>query len=373
VRNRAASPTVLAVVVGAILVAVGLATAVLVTRPSSGSPTPETTPPLTGAYATANPPGASIGIEPAICALEQQPGPADPVPQAGGDLMDVADLGNGRWRLCLAGPEVLVVEGSAQCTWTDDRSAVIEIVGLPLDDGSGSKVDGGVSLDPAGVYLGLTSQAGDILSFDGADRPQQIDAAADGRTGAANFALGSVVDPEHPPSVIPADRTGTLRWSCGKPPGPRPGRATGRVDLTLDDPVAGTWHVAATCRWVTTPTGGRMWHVETDPSAIRRDGVMLGIAVEVDPSKPERSEPSLWVDIGSAGDFYGTTDRPTVVRQARNGSSGLLRFRHLTISPGSDVRIADDIRDVSGEVSWVCLPPAAAGPEVGQQPSGDLP
>jgi hypothetical protein len=373
VRNRAASPTVLAVVVGAILVAVGLATAVLVTRPSSGSPTPETTPPLTGAYATANPPGASIGIEPAICALEQQPGPADPVPQAGGDLMDVADLGNGRWRLCLAGPEVLVVEGSAQCTWTDDRSAVIEIVGLPLDDGSGSKVDGGVSLDPAGVYLGLTSQAGDILSFDGADRPQQIDAAADGRTGAANFALGSVVDPEHPPAVIPADRTGTLRWRCGKPPGPRPGRATGRVDLSLDDPVAGTWHVAATCSWVTTAAGARMRHVETDPSVIRRDGVMLGIAVEVDSSKPERSEPSLWVDIGSAGDFYGPTDRPTVVRQARNGSSGLLLFRHLAISPGSDVRIADDIRDVSGEVSWICLPPAAAGPEVVQQPSGDPP
>jgi hypothetical protein len=284
--------------------------------------------------------------------------------------MDVADLGNGRWRLCVAEPAVLVVEGSATCTWTDDRSGVIEIVGLPLDDGAGSKVDGGVALDQRDVYLGFTSEAGDVVSFEGGDQPSQIDAAADGRSGAARFALVAVVDPEHPPSVVPAGRTGTLRWSCGNPPGPRPGRSTGRVDLRLDDPVAGTWHVAATCRWVSTAAGGQLQHVETDPGAIPREGVKIGIGVEVDASKPDRSEPSLWVDIGTAADVYLATEPPIVVRQAPNGSSGLLRFRHLTISPDSDVRISGDIRDVSGDVSWVCAPPAVPGPDIGPGGSG---
>jgi len=362
VRHRSPTPIVIAVAIGAILVAGGVATVVIVGRPSESQPIPlAPTPPLTGESTVTAPPAASSAIDPATCALQQQPGPADPAP-VGGDLMDVADEGSGRWRLCLTEPDALVVEGSAQCTWTPDRSAVRAIAGLPLKDRGGAMVDGGVSLDPVDVYLGLTSQAGDVLSFEDTTGRQHFDAAADGGSGAVDFALQAVVDPEHPPSVGPADRTGTMRWACGKAPPPRPGRSTGSVDLSLDDPVAGSWHVTGICSWVTTPTGARMQHVETDPSGIQRKAVKIGIAVDVDVSRPDQSAPSLWVDTGASADVYEATDPSLAIRQAGNGSSGLLRFRRLTISPDSDVRIEGDIREVSGAVGWTCLPPATPGP-----------
>jgi hypothetical protein len=356
--------------VGAILVTTGLTAVVLLGRPSpSPSPTPSGP---SQSELTPDPTVGPVAIDPATCAIRKQPGPDDRVPKGGGDAIDVADLGNGRWRLCQTEPAAIVVEGSAWCTWNDDRTAVREVVGLPLDDGNAEKVDGGVSLDQARVYLGLTSSTGDVLGFEGGQGRQQIDAATDGRAGAALFRLAAVTDPEHPPAVRPADRVGSMRWACGDPPPPRPGRATGRVTLRLDDPVAGEWHVPGSCNWVTTPKGARLGRVETNPPAIQRDGAKLAIIVGPSLENPDQAEVSLWVDRGTDGDFYQSGDGSIAVRQDRDGHSGLLRIRHLTIDPSSPARIAPGVTDVSGVVSWTCPPPAVPGPPDEPVPPGEV-
>jgi hypothetical protein len=372
VRSPSFSPTTLAVVTGAVLITAGLTAVVLLGRPSpSPSPSPSGPP---QAEMTPDPTVEPVSIDPTTCALEKQPGPDDRVPKGGGDAIDVADLGNGRWRLCQTGPVVIVVEGSAWCTWTDDRTAVREVVGLPVDDGNLEKVDGGVTLDANStkVYLGLTSSTGDVLGFEGGEGREQVDAAADGRAGAALFHLAAVTDPEHPPAIRPADRVGSMRWACGDPPPPRPGRATGRVTLRLDDPVGAAWQVAGMCNWVTTPTGARLQRVESNPPAIQRDGAKLAIIVGPDLEDPDRAEVSLWVDRGTDGDFYQTTDGSVAVRQAHDGASGLIRIRHLTIDPSSPARIAPDVTDVSGVVAWSCPPPAVAGPADEPVPPGEV-
>ncbi|MBA2381202.1 MAG: hypothetical protein H0V73_03745 [Chloroflexi bacterium] len=62
-----------------------------------------------------------------------------------------------------------------------------------------------------------------------------------------------------------------------------------------------------------------------------------------------------------------------VVRQARDGSTGLVRLRHLAINPGSEVRISDDVTDVSGVVSWSCPPPPVPGPLDDRHAAGNEP
>ena len=89
---------------------------------------------------------AGRGIaHPAACSIKTPPGPDDRVPGPG--EMDVSDLGNGRWRLCLDEPVAFVVEGSAWCTWDEGRTFVREVAGLPIAVGEGATIDGGVAID----------------------------------------------------------------------------------------------------------------------------------------------------------------------------------------------------------------------------------
>ena len=80
------------------------------------------------------------------------PGADDKVPGPG--EIDTTDLGNGRWRLCLAEPVPLVAEGSAWCTWNEDRTEFAKRSACrSRPAGAGSTVDGGFALDRGVVYL----------------------------------------------------------------------------------------------------------------------------------------------------------------------------------------------------------------------------
>jgi hypothetical protein len=139
--------------------------------------------------------------------------------------MDVADLGAGRWRLCLSEPVVLTVEGPAWCTWSDDRTAVREISGLPAGIGGGdSTVDGGIALDRDEVYVSSTD-GGTVSSWEGSPSEPAPAAGDATRLGTTTFRIPAVVDEENPPAVRPPEAAGVISWQCGDAPPPRTGRA----------------------------------------------------------------------------------------------------------------------------------------------------
>jgi hypothetical protein len=143
------------------------------------------------------------------------------------------------------------------------------------------------------------------------------------------------------------------------------------VDLRLDEPVGGAWRVAGTCSWFTTPTGRWLQRVETYPPAIQRAGARLAISIDPNRERPDEAQITLWVDPGTEGDFYQASEGTIVVRQARDGGSGLVRFRHLMVDPSSGVRISADVTDVSGVLSWTCPPPMAPGPSAPIEAAGE--
>ncbi|MBA2381181.1 MAG: hypothetical protein H0V73_03640, partial [Chloroflexi bacterium] len=193
-----------------LLVALGFVLAACNVVPSH-SPSPVST-------SDASPPVASaIAIDDSVCGLERQPGPADRAPGAGGDGVDLADRGGGRWRLCLENPVALVVEGPAWCTWNDQRTAVTETSGLPVAiEGGDGKMDGGLSLERGEVYLSRTGLAGDVAAWHGGPAGQLIQSSGDGSAGVARFRVAALADSERPPAVRPPDQVGTIRWACGE-------------------------------------------------------------------------------------------------------------------------------------------------------------
>jgi hypothetical protein len=319
--------------------------------------------PSAAAIGSDAPKPSNVAIDEAICRLEQPPAPpARPAP-ANGDHVDTADAGPGRWRICLSAPVAVEVEGPATCTWSDDRTTVRDISGVPLDDGSGMTIDGGIALlEKPSVVLSVSPNQVDVQSFDTSRGDLLLDSADAGRRGAAAVRLGLFVNSDQPPAIPAPDRVGTIRWACGAAPPNRPGRSTGQVTLRLDEPIGKVWQVPAMCNWTTTPAGARLTGVETHAPAIEYDGALVAILVGPNPGHPERVDLSLWVDRTTAGDFYRPAASQIVVRQARDGSTGLVRIRHLTIDETAEVRIADGVTDVSGIVSWTCPPPPVAGP-----------
>ena len=152
------------------------------------------------------------------CAIATPTGPDDKVPESG--EIDVADLGNGRWRLCLAEPVVFSVEGSAWCTWTGDRTQVREASGLPIPIGAvGSTVDGGIAVDRGEIYLS-SNDPRMISSWQGGPSDMSADVGDAGRSGTASFRIPALTDPEHPPAIPPPAAAGVLSWLCGNPPPP---------------------------------------------------------------------------------------------------------------------------------------------------------
>lgn len=198
-----------------------IAAAVLAVAVAIGCGTgPPTTPPdePSGSAAVAPP-----SVDAAACAVQTPPGPDDTVPEPG--EIDTTDLGNGRWRLCLAEPVVLEVEGSAWCTWNEERTEVREAAGLPVPTGgAGSTVDGGIALEQGVVYL-ASNDPRMISSWQGAPDDRSAVIGVAGRDGTVAFRIPATVDPENPPAVRPPDAAGTISWLCGDPP-PPPGPAS---------------------------------------------------------------------------------------------------------------------------------------------------
>ena len=325
------------------------------------SPAPPTPAPTVSSSAEPNP--ADVA-----CELERQPGPDDAGPDPnGGDLIDVADIGGGRARICVAGPQAISVEGTAWCRWSDDRTIVTEVSLLP-DFGGGPSLDGGAAFDRNEAYLAFTPRPGqEISSYTGVVR-EEPQGARDRTAGTLTFRVAPTIDPEHPPAVRPADQVGTMAWACGDPPGPRAGRSTGIVELRLDAPVDRTWRVAAACDWVTGPAGQALRAINTWPPDIdvNERFVGLGFSRSVDGTW---TDVSIWVDEHDGGDFYsGPSESQHVIRVAPDGGAGLVRFRHLAPSEGSTVRFAEGIEELSGTLDWVCPRPVVAGPDAPAEP-----
>jgi hypothetical protein len=322
------------------------------------APTTPTSPPEGGSVA-----GPPPTLEAAACPVQQPPGPRDTVPDPnGGDAIDTFDLGSGRWRLCLTEPAPIIVEGSAWCTWTDDRTFVTEVAGLPINLGPTSTVDGGISIERKVAYLS-SNDGSAVASWEGG--PIAIDVFADAgggpsSKGSAAFRIPQTVDPEHPPAVRPPDAAGAIGWQCGDPPPFRPGRASGTIDFHVDSPVDRTWRLAAACDWVTTPAGPRLRNATTTPDDLLGDGQRVGVEVRADDARPYAA---IWVDTGDAGGFYSGngTEQVIVPRLAPNAGSGLLRLRKLRMDAES-IRIAPGVDELSGTVGWTCPQPPVDGP-----------
>ena len=331
------------------------------------SPAPIATPGASLPDASANP------IDEAECALERQPGPDDRPPGPGGDGVDLSDRGGGRWRLCLDAPVRLAVEGSAWCTWNDERMAVSEASGLPLDIGNGrGTIDGSVSIEQGEVYLSQTKPAGEVGGWQGGPPGQLIQPSGDGSSGVARFRVAALLDPEHPPAIRPPDQVGTIRWACGDPPPHRPGRSTGSVDLHLDQPIDRTFRVAAACDWVATARGPRLYQANTYPPDLTFNDRFVGVSVVTD---QDPLALTIWVDEHDRGATYQSqgADGFVSIRMPGNAASGSARFRHAPIDEGSPVRLAPGLTTLSGIVGWSCPQPVVPGPpaQPGQLPPVD--
>jgi hypothetical protein len=210
------SPAVLASIAGLALVVIGCSGL-------DGSQPPAASAGPSGPSQEVQPAASTdAAIDPSTCTIGQAPGPADAPPKGGGDLVDTADSGPGRFRLCLTAPAAVAVEGTAWCVWSPDRSAVTEVDGLPTSVGGGPQVAGNVFIDPPRLEIEATSANGDVSTFGNAGDRRLVQVDADHRSGVAAFVVSEVVDPEHLPQVTQQPRSGYLRWVCGEPPGPRP-------------------------------------------------------------------------------------------------------------------------------------------------------
>ena len=344
------SPVALAAIAGVVLVVVGLA-ALVVSQPA----------PTTDPRGGGSPAPAHVAlIDPADCALEKQPGPDDKVPGPGGDAIDFADLGNGRWRLCQTDPVLIAIEGSAWCTWNDDRITIREVAGLPIA-AVGETLDGGVAIDRATVYVGRTAKNGAITSYEGSDPAQVIEPGEGGRTGAARFRLEAYIDPENPPAVRPPSRAGTMRWSCGQPPAPRPGRSTGQVTLLIDAPVGVSWDVPVACSWWSSPAGAVLRSFETvTPIAV--GDLRVSFRFDPDIANPDNATASINVSTDVDSGDYQSSGSLISTAQSPDGATGVLRLRHMSVAPESKAKFGPGVNEIGGVVRWSCPPPAAEGP-----------
>lgn len=154
-------------------------------------------------------PSSAIPVD--DCALVAQPGP-NPPRQEGGDAIDGADHGVGRWRLCLAVPIAGAAEASAWCEWTPDRTSVVGFSGLSVTVG-GVSIDSGLSIATNEVFL---------AGYAHGPVAPSIQATEDGRSGRVGFDMVPRIDPEHgaEPGLAPR-LVGVMRWQCGDPPPPR--------------------------------------------------------------------------------------------------------------------------------------------------------
>jgi hypothetical protein len=385
------NPVVGAVVAGVALVGTGIVVLAQPSMPAQPLPLTPTAAPPSVAAATPKP-ANFVSIEPAVCALEHQPGPEDePVPGAGegsdggdgangdggfdaggGDQsgMDPADWGTGRWRLCLTSPARLVLEGSAWCRWTDLRDSVVEINGLPIQEATG---DYSAVLPTDGAFASIGRQIDSDRSVSWrSDSAQRIDPGIDGRAGAATLDLVEVgADPGEASAASvppPSDLEGTMRWACGDAPPPRPGRSDGTLTLHLDAPVNADWAVPATCSWVVGRTGPYVSGLVA--TGLRLDDRGIEFSLQPNPVAPDQLGTELVV-IGQ-DDFgrYSSDGRSMSYAQAPDASAGTARLRGLVLEAEGNALLGPGLASTSGVTSWSCAPPAAPGPSV-EGPDGD--
>lgn len=167
--------------------------------------------------APVSPSPAGGSLQPEACLIETAPGPADEPPRDTGEI-PLTDVAGGRAALCLVGPPADRVEGTAWCTWTADRIAVIDVSLLPTP-GEDGVLEAFLDLRQSLLQVARTAADGTITTW----AQSNVDAivAADGTDGLAAFDAELVVDEERsPPPATPPRLAGVLRWECADPPPP---------------------------------------------------------------------------------------------------------------------------------------------------------
>ena len=357
-------PILAAVVAGLAVIAIVIVA--VVTAPAAPLLGPDASASPSARPATA-PPSNVVAIDPAVCALERAPGPDEtPVPKEGEGGFDPTEWGIGRWRLCLAAPAALQLEGSAWCRWSEGRDTVQGLMGLDIqvgDDEWGGEVE--IATGRAGLHRSSPTGPADYWS---ADTALPIDPGPDGRAGAVTLSLPFLPPADTNLPSPPADGRGTIRWSCGAPPPPRPGMAAGQLTLRLDAPVGREWTAPASCAWITSPTGPRLDRV-TAPIAV--DDLVLSMSIGPNARFPDNAEAVLTVTDGAESGDYASSGGLIPYRQAPDASSGILRLRGLHRQPDGGASLGGGIDEVSGAAGWECPRPATPGPprEDGQPPS----
>ncbi len=372
-RKPTGSPVLVAAIIGVVLLAVGLAAlAGLGAAPSD--PAESSRPSAIAALPSPTPrPANVVSIDPAICALDRQPGP-DETPVrgldggadgGGGDSQgfDPVDWGTGRWRLCLTRPTTLAIEGSAWCQWSAGRDEVIGVEGLKLPNGRGT-VSASWSV-PGGLVSLVGAETSGTATVWLAEVAQPIDPGSNGRAGATTISLAVTANDHEafassassPPE--PGNATGTIRWSCGEPPPARPGWAAGQITLHLDAPINADWTVPAVCSWVVGRTGPRVEEV----TAVSLDlgDLDLQIALQVNVLFPAALNATLTVINGGEAGEYASSDDNIPYRLAPDGASGVVRLPGLVQQPGAAASFGGGIDSVSGVTAWSCRSPATAG------------
>jgi hypothetical protein len=317
--------------------------------------------------ATVSSASAGLPLDPGSCAVQTPPGPADRVPAEAGDPFNTADPGNGRWRLCLQTPNAVSLEGSAVCTWNPDRTAVVEVDGLPLEPEKGVTIEGGARIgEGADVFMqrGTTASGDQLFSIYESPDAQPVRAVGGGRIGIGAFDLTLSPDPETSVPGSPPKLAGLIGWACGVAPLPERGRSTGHVALRLDQPVGLEWQLKAECDWGSVEQGDRLTFVQTDSSDIRLGDRSVAIAIQPDLDDPDETVARLFVDAGDEGAAYSSHGLLISAEQAADGRTGTLRLRHLKVDRSASVRLVDDTTDVSGIVRWECPPPVVPGPRM---------
>jgi hypothetical protein len=96
----------------------------------------------------------------------------------------------------------------------------ISLLPPPVDAATG-QIDAGISFELGKAYVGGTAPTGDVSSWEGAIRREDIRSHDRGRWGIGRFDVqAQQPDPERPLAVLPPDIVGLLRWRCVEPTGP---------------------------------------------------------------------------------------------------------------------------------------------------------
>jgi hypothetical protein len=356
-----------AAIVGAallVVVAVGIAGLGRATLP------PPSDPPPSDASRASDAASPRVVIDSADCAMSKAPAADDPsLPPFGDGPFDPVDISPAWLRICLTGPVPRSAEVSAFCVWNDGRTRVTDVEALPKP---GDPMSASISPDGDAVFLHVAGVP-DGTDYVKTSQPILADIEPSApATGAARLELQEERPPSSTATTALGTATGTMRWDCGVPPAPRPGRSTGQVRLHLDAPIDRDVTIEVSCSWDTRPTGPEVDSIATGRLAAL-GALQLGITIEPVLARPDQSQLGLSVSDQTNATDYRPAAPAIVAALGPGGATGTLRFIRMTADGDAPRAPGPRLDGVDATVMWACDAPAVEGPHRPADQRGDHP